>query len=147
MSRVMPESWPLPELNEKTRPFFTSGCIMLQICGQCGQTQHPPEDVCFACQFTEFNFAEHQGTGTIYSFTEIVYPIHPTLKAAVPYLVALVSLTDAPDVRILGNLIDISPDEVRIGLSVEAVWSEVRNEPSKDVYLLPQWRRVSKNTA
>jgi len=143
----MPKSWPLPALNERTRPFFTSGRIMLQTCGRCGQTQHPPEDVCFACQGVEFDFIEHQGTGTIYCHTEIVYPIHPTLKEAVPYVVALISLSDAPEVRIVGNLIDIAPDEVRIGLPVEAVWLEIHDEASNNVYLLPQWRGVSRPAA
>jgi uncharacterized OB-fold protein len=139
----MPETWALPALDEKTRPFFTSGRIMLQFCSDCGVTQHPPEDVCFGCQGTSFDFAEHRPLGTIYSHTEVVYPIHPTLNESVPYFVALISLKDMPNVRIVGNLIDVSPDDVRIGLPVEAVWLEVRDPTSKEIYQLPHWTALA----
>lgn len=62
------------------------------------------------------------------------------LVRSVPYVVALVSLDAAPELRVVGNLLDVAIDDVAIGLAVEAVWLE-RTDPDRDeVIRLPQWR-------
>ena len=139
MSRVLPDSWPLPSLDKHTRPFFTSGKIVIQSCDQCNRVQHPPEDICYGCQSSEFAFIEHRPIGTVYSHTEITHAIHPLLEDVVPYSVVLISLEDAPELRIIGNIVNLHPDQIRIGMKVEAVWEKIRTEESEDVFLLPQW--------
>jgi len=42
----------------------------------------------------------------------------------VPYTVVLISLDDAPEIRVVGNMVDIGHDQVRIGMAVSAVWEE-----------------------
>jgi hypothetical protein len=44
---------------------------------------------------------------------------------AVPYVVALVTLDDAPGVRLVSNLVDVAPDDVAIGMPVEVVFDDV----------------------
>ena len=139
MSRVMPESWLLPAINDHNRGFFTSGKILVRACADCGTIEHPPEDVCHACQGTSFVDRELAGKGHVYSHTVIHHPVHPALKDAVPYTVILVSLDDAPDVRITGNLIDAESADLRIGLRVRAVWEEVPDPNGGEPIRLPQW--------
>jgi len=79
-------------------------------------------------------------TGAVYSYTVARHPVNAALEAAVPYVVVLVSLDERPDVRVVGNLLDVDPDEVAIGLPVEAVWLERRGDDGDTVWL-PQWRR------
>jgi uncharacterized OB-fold protein len=42
--------------------------------------------------------------------------------AAAPYVVAYVELEEGP--RILTNVVDIDPEQVRIGMPVEVVWHD-----------------------
>lgn len=139
MSRIMPDSWPMPALNDKTRPFFTSGRILIQTCLECRHAQHPPEDVCRRCQAMRFEFREHSATGRIYSHAEVGYPVHPALAHAVPYVLVLVSIDDSPEIRVVGNLANPTGSEIEIGMPVRASWVEWTDPVSGEVYKIPQW--------
>ena len=49
--------------------------------------------------------AEGVGQGRIYSWERPWHPVHPALKGHGPYIVVLVELPDAGNVRMLGNLL------------------------------------------
>jgi len=78
------------------------------------------------------------GKGRIYSWERVWHPVHPALKDACPYMVVLVELPDAGNVRMVGNLLGDPMEEVVIGSDVEAVFED---HPDADVTLV-QWRRV-----
>ena len=73
--------------------------------------------------------------GTIHSYTVVHYPANPALAASVPYTVVLVSLDDAPHIRVVGDV----QGEVAIGMPVEAWWDE-READDGTVIRLPRWR-------
>lgn len=139
MARFMPDGWALPALDPLTKEFFTSGRIAIQACKACSALQHPPEEVCYACGGMELGLRESCGTGTVYSYTIVDYPVHPALRERVPYAVVLVSLDDLSGVRVVGNLLDVAPDDIRIGLPVRAVFEEIDAGDGQRI-LLPQWR-------
>ncbi len=62
--------------------------------------------------------------------------MHPALKDRGPYLIVLVELPDAGNVRLVGNLLGDPQQNVKIGDDVEVVW-----EDHEDVTLV-QWRLV-----
>ena len=66
------------------------------------------------------------------------HPTHPGLSKAVPYSIVLVSLDALPQVRITGNLLNLAPEKLRVGLPVKAVWEEVRDDAGETLRL-PQW--------
>ena len=138
MSRYM-DGWMLPALDDANRDFFTSGAIVVRECTGCDTIQHPPEDLCYACGGVEFRGREVAGEGTIYSHTVIRHPVHPDLTDRVPYTVVLVSLAELPAVRITGNLLDVAPEDVRVGLAVRAVWEEILDSETGETLRLPQW--------
>lgn len=140
MGRFM-DGWVLPALDDTNREFFTSGKIILQECSSCRTIQHPPEDVCHQCGGTGFEGREAAGRGTVYSHTVVRHPIHPGLVDRVPYIVAVVSLDDLPDVRVTANLLDTPPEEVRVGLAVRAVWEEIPDSAGGETIRLLQWVR------
>jgi uncharacterized OB-fold protein len=79
------------------------------------------------------------GKGRIYSWERSWYPVHPALKNGVPYMVVLVELPDAGNVRMVGNLLGDPEQDVEIGAEVEAVFEDhAGDEP----YTLVQWRVV-----
>ncbi len=143
MARTMPDEWVLPAVEPRTEAFFTTGRLLLQRCTACEFIQHPPEDVCHRCQGMDFDTREVAGRGTIYSHTVVRHPVHPMLEEAVPYTVVLVSLDEVPHVRVTGNLVDVPPEEARIGMPVRAVWEEVTDPESGGKLLLPQWERAT----
>jgi uncharacterized OB-fold protein len=138
----MPEGWPLPAIDDLTRDFFTTGRLLLQRCTACGTVQHPPEEVCYRCQGMTFDRVESGGRGTVYSYIVTHHPVSPLLKDRVPYGVVLVQLDDFPEVRILGNVLNVEPGQLRIGMPVRVVWEEVVDEAAGERLLLPQWEAV-----
>ena len=139
MQRYMPDWWILPAINEQNREFFTSGKTVIQACQNCKTVQHPPEDVCHACQGTELEWRTCTGKGTVYSHTVVEHPIPAPLKERVPYTVLLVSLDDYPEIRILGNAVNIEPENVAIGQKVQAVFETIEDKKAEVTLNIPQW--------
>jgi uncharacterized OB-fold protein len=139
-SGALPPDWALPGLDATNRAWFTSGELAVQQCEACGALQHPPGEICPTCGSMRFSSRPVAPVGTVYSYTVVHHAVNSALAGSVPYVVVLVSLDDVPGVRVVGNLLDISRDEVAIGLAVEATWQE-RPTDDAEVILLPQWRR------
>ena len=137
---ALPEDWALPVIDGFNRDWFTTGELAVQQCEACAARQHPPEEICHVCGSMSFSTAPLPGVGTVHSFTVVHHSVHTALDAAVPYTVVLVSLDAAPELRVVGNLIEGPVDEVSIGMPVEAVWLERIADDGTKV-LLPQWRR------
>jgi uncharacterized OB-fold protein len=136
---AIPRDWAVPAIDATNQAWFTSGRLVLQRCAACDTVQHPPEEICHACGGMEFGERTVPPYGTVYSYTVAHYAVHPALAAATPYTVVLVSLDELPEVRVVGNLLDVPVGEIVIGLPVEADWEE-RTADDGEVILLPQWR-------
>jgi uncharacterized OB-fold protein len=78
--------------------------------------------------------------GVIYSWERAWHPVHPALKGHGPYIVVLVELPHAGNVRMLGNLLGDPTQTVEIGVAVEGVF-----EPHDDAappFTLIHWRKT-----
>lgn len=138
-TRYLPEEWTLPAITPHNEAFFRGGRdgeLRLQRCAVCATVQHPPNEVCVACQSMDFEYVAVAPAGTVVSYTIVHHPVHPSLRPVVPYNVAVVSVDEHPQVMIVGNVIDTEPDGVEVGLPVTCTWAEVGG----DIYL-PQWKR------
>ena len=142
MKRVLGEGWALPALDDKNRAFFTAGVLTLQRCRGCGHVQHPPEEVCCACQAHAFDAFESVGTGRIESVAVVHHPVHPALADRVPYAIVLVSVADAPGVLIAGNVAGTAPEAVRIGDPVRVVFERASDPASGQELRIPQWEII-----
>jgi uncharacterized OB-fold protein len=143
MSRVLGDGWALPGLDAWNRASFTSGALVLQKCRSCAHIQHPPEEVCEACQGCEFEDFVSAGEGRVESVAVAHHPVHPALKDHTPYAIVLVSLADAPGLLIAGNTVGSPPDTVRIGDKVQVVFEEVVDRKGGETYRIPQWKVVA----
>ena len=74
------------------------------------------------------------GRGRIFSWERIWNPVHPALKNGCPYIVVLVELPDADNVRMIGNLLGDPKQEPAFGAEVEAVF-----EDHDEGFTLVQW--------
>jgi uncharacterized OB-fold protein len=65
------------------------------------------------------------------------HPVDPELQPYVPYAIVLVSLDDYPQCRVLGNVLNRSPDEIGIGQKVKVAFEEIIDGDQR--ILMPQW--------
>jgi uncharacterized OB-fold protein len=64
--------------------------------------------------------------------------VHPALKDHGPYIVVLVELPHAGNIRMVGNLLGDPRQEIEIGADVEAVFEH--HKDAKMPFTLVQWR-------
>jgi uncharacterized OB-fold protein len=109
--------------------------LVVQRCDACRTYQFGPEWICHSCHSFDVGWAKVSGRGRIYSWERPWHPVHAALTGAGPYLVILVELPDADNVRMVGNLLGDPMQDVVIGSEVQAVYED---HPDKDVTLV-QW--------
>ena len=119
---------PLPRPDAVSQ-FFWDGCaghkLLIQRCTQCGHYNHPPRLVCPSCLNTGFAPTEVSGRGVVDTFTIPLQPYDRYYAAHVPYALAVVELVEQKHLKLVTNIIDIDPDDVRVGMPVEVVFKEV----------------------
>lgn len=130
-ARWFPDEMPLPAANAETAGWWdacASHALVVQRCTRCATPRHPPGPVCPVCRSTEARWDELAGTGRVYTYTLVRQAFLPALGEVVPYVVAAVELDGAEGVRMVTNVVDIDPEEVRIGMAVEVVWEDMGPE-------------------
>jgi uncharacterized protein len=113
--------------------FFWEGLrerrLLIRRCAQCQHLHHPPGPMCPRCHSLEWTAQQVSGRGVIHSYVVVHQPQLPGF--AYPLPVALVELEEG--VRLIGNLQDLQPEAVRIGMAVQAQFVEV--EPDYVLYV------------
>jgi uncharacterized OB-fold protein len=128
---------PVP-IPDKYSQFYWDGAVrgelLIQRCDACQRFQYPPSVVCESCQSREITPTKVSGRGTLYARTVLHQAFHPDFADAVPYVVALVDLDDAPGARVLTNIVDADSSALHAGDALEVTF-EHRGESA-----LPQFR-------
>ena len=98
-------------------------------CRKCGMICFPPRRICMNCGETD-NFEEVKlsGRGKVYSYTIIargatVYEHRREGLSGGAFPIALIELEEG--IRVLGQITDCKPEEVRIGMEVEVVFRRI----------------------
>lgn len=119
---------PKPRDHDKT---FWDFCqqreLRFQRCLACQRFRHPPAPVCQRCRSFESEWVRAPETGEVFSFTIVYHPAHPAVASVTPYNVIVVDFPEYDHVRLVSNLIDATPDEIRIGMRVALVWETAGN--------------------
>ncbi|WP_128431712.1 Zn-ribbon domain-containing OB-fold protein [Streptomyces cyaneus] len=118
--------------------YAAQGELRVQTCADCGEPRFPPRPCCPHCQSFASEWIRACGQGRIWSYVVPHPPLLPDYAEQAPYNVVVVELTDAPRIRLVGNLVtgpdaplnSLPPDRIRIGAKVHAVFSGTG---------LPQW--------
>ncbi|HTO58493.1 MAG TPA: OB-fold domain-containing protein [Pseudomonadales bacterium] len=114
--------------------------LLLQRCGGCGKWQWGAEWICHRCLSFDMRYEETRADGVIYSYERIWHPVHPALKDQGPYLVVLVELPHADNVRLVGNLLGDARAPVAIGARVKGAYEH--HDDAEPKYTLLQWTRA-----
>jgi uncharacterized OB-fold protein len=134
----MAYSKPLPVVSDETRPFWEAtkrGELLLQHCRECGAYRHPASVLCPECSSTAFDWKAVSGQGKVYSFVIFHRAYHPAFADDVPYAVACIELKEGP--RLISNIVNIGPEDVRCDMPVEVVFEQVTSDIT-----LPKFRPV-----
>jgi uncharacterized protein len=99
-------------------------------CTTCGTAYFPPRAVCPTCAHHRQSIEKMvpfqlSGDGEVFSFT-VVHEAAEGFEMQVPYVVALVRTVEGP--ILTGQVVDLEPDQVRIGLKVRATFRKLREE-------------------
>jgi uncharacterized protein len=132
---------PVPENDGLDKPYWDAarkGELVVQRCKACGTFQWGPEWICHKCLSFDMDWHKVSGKGRIYSWERPWHPVHPALKSHGPYIVVLVELPDAGNVRMLGNLLGDPKQDVPIGADVQAVFEP--HDDAKPPFTLVQWK-------
>ena len=115
--------------------FFWEGVeaaeLRIQRCTACGKLRHPPRPMCPNCRSLEWDYVVSSGLGEVYSFVVHHRPEVPGREH--PFTVGLIELEEGT--RIVGNVVDCAPAEVRVGMPVR-----ISFVPNSKGQTLPQWR-------
>ena len=141
--RYLPRGWPLPQLDDANRAFFTAGRLMMQRCADCGRVQHPPIDLCHRCQSFSFTYEAATGDGTVANVTIVHHASDPRLLTLVPFNVVLVTPDDHPDVLVVGNVVGCANADITVGAAVRCTFARVTDPETGETLALPQWELVS----
>lgn len=120
---------PLPLPTPITQPFWDAAKqhrLSLQYCTSCGRYVFYPRAICPYCGASELEWRDASGRGTVYSFTIARRPTARSFEPDVPYVIAIVELEEGP--HMMTNVVGCAPEEVRIGMAVEATFEEASDE-------------------
>ncbi len=137
------EGLPQPAADGLDEPYWSGlrdNRLLVQQCGSCGGWQWGPEWICHHCHSDNLAFTEVAPEGIIYSYERVWHPVHPALGEQGPYLVVLVSLPQAGDVRMVGNLLGDPNQPVPINAEVRGVFEH--HEDAQPAYTLLHWQLV-----
>ena len=95
-------------------------------CTRCGEIYFPPRNFCTRCRRRgELEEVQLSGRGEVVSYTVIRTPPEGFERQA-PYVMALVRLDEG--VMLTTQIVDVSPEEVEIGMRVESVFRKIQED-------------------
>ena len=130
-----------PAANDLDGPFWEGlqqELLRIQRCQDCGEYQWGPEWICHHCHSENLAFEEVAAQGEIYSYERVWHPVHPALKEQGPYIVVLVNLPHASNVRVVGNLLGDPEQTVNIGSVVRGVFEH--HGEAEPLFSLLHWQ-------
>ena len=132
---------PRPARDGLDAPFWSAlrqEQLLLQRCGTCQRWQWGPEWICHGCHSFDMGYQAVEPVGQIFSFERVWHPVHRALVDQGPYIVVLVELPAADNVRLVGNLLGDPRQSVPIGASVSGIFEH--HSEADPPYTLLQWQ-------
>jgi uncharacterized protein len=120
---------PLPHIDEESRPWWEAAQrheLYIQKCRNCGDLRFHPRALCTNCMSSRTEWVRCKGTGKIYTFTVTNQNQASGFRDSLPYVMAWVEVEEG--LKMLTNIVDCPPEQVKIGMPVEAVFDDVTPE-------------------
>ncbi len=104
-------------------------------CPECGKIFVPPRKTCGKCNKTiplDKNWVNLPETGTLLNYTVTYYKVNErtTRKVKKPQIIGMIQI-DGSNTGIVYRLLNVDPDDVKVGMKVKVVWEEkTKGDPS-----------------
>lgn len=129
----------LPALTPDSKTYW-EGCkrheLLIQRCKECGKYRFEPRIICPNCTSMDTEWTKAGGKGKVWSFGVCHQLYDPAWKEDIPYVIGVIELEEG--VKMVSNIIDCKPEDVKIGMKVEVIFEDVTEEIT-----LPKFRLVS----
>lgn len=96
--------------------------LRFQHCSACGRHRHPPSPLCPICHSDRYSWELATDDAELFSYTVVHHPASAQLAQATPYNVAVVAFPLLGSLRMVSNVVDASPDELKIGMPLALIW-------------------------
>ena len=126
---------PLPAIEPDTKVFWEAcrdGRLAMLRCRACRWIVHPPRPVCSRCRSRDVVLEDLSGRATVVTYTVNHQRWMPGLE--VPYVIAIVELVEQKGLRLTTNLVNVAPDDVRIGMPVRVLFRKMTDEISLPIF-------------
>lgn len=128
------EPRPIPNVKPEAEPFWEAtndGRLLLNECDHCEFVYYYPRAFCPDCFSDDVSWREASGYGTVYS-----YSVAPHVKGwpeeDLPLINSYIELEEGP--RIISNIVDVAPEDVKVGMDVKVKFIETESEVSIPVF-------------
>jgi uncharacterized OB-fold protein len=114
---------PRPHATPTSKPFWDAlraERVDLQRCDDCGTWVHYPRVRCSNCLSAALSWHTVDGVGVVYSFSIARQATAAPFADEVPQIITIVELPQG--VRLSTTLVDVAPEQVRVGLAVTPVF-------------------------
>ena len=130
MSEVMTRPVPAPPVTIESKPFWDAareGRFLIKRCVPCGKAHWYPRNICPHCLSAETVWEESPGEGVVYTFS--IMRKSPTG----PYALGYVTLDEGP--AVLTNFVDVTPEDLKIGMRVKVRFQDTEGGPPVPVFV------------
>jgi uncharacterized protein len=134
----VPGGRPVPRSDRQTAPYWAGAQrhqLLVRQCPDSGRLVHPSKPCCPECLRTDLDWTQVSGDGRVSTFCVMWADFVPGFDT--PYVVADISLTEQPSLRITANIIGSAPTDVFIGAPVRVCF-----EAREDDLLVPQFELI-----
>jgi len=115
----------LPAVTPENEHFWHGGGegeLRFLHCRACDTFVHPPQPRCPGCLGAELAVRASSGRAHLHTFTVNHQPWIPGFDP--PYVVAIVTLAEQPDLRLTTNIVSCDEDALQIGMPLRVVFEE-----------------------
>ncbi|MDT5224757.1 MAG: uncharacterized protein QOG19_2164 [Mycobacterium sp.] len=126
----MSDQRPLPEPTPVSQPFWDAlreHRILIQYSPSAGKYVFYPRTLAPGTLADDLEWREIDGAGTLYTYTVARRPTGPPWSDQVPQLLAVVEWDAGP--RVSTELVEVEPEDIRIGMRVAPVFCDVADQP------------------
>ena len=131
---------PLPEFRPETKPYWDA-CkrheFVLPKCKSCGKIFFYPRALCPVCMCQDLEWIKASGKAKVWTYAIHYMGPTPAYKGEPPYVIAMVDLQEGA--KMMTNIVNCKPEDVRIGMDVEVVFDDVTPEVT-----LPKFKPAGK---
>ena len=132
------EGIPLPDLEslpDYERGFWEAANrheLRIQQCSDCKLLRHLPTPMCPHCHSLKYEWTRMSGRGTVYSYIVVRHPVHRAIREMeqTPYNVCLIELEEQEGLRMVGNVLNIAPEDIYIDMPVEVTFMSATDDPN-----------------